>query len=732
MPPKDPFADEPLGRALTEFRKVDWTDGTGLEHELQRLEELPIVTHVAANYSTEGLLAALRDSIDLALIQWRKEEMSTALRNHERERLSPFAYAGALLFRRPDALAPGEVDTICGCEDLRESLTVLGGPPSAASSKDRVARWLGQANTEEVRVAICLLWKNHSSDLTISSGHFQNRYQDDVVIRMVRTLRDLGKNLEWQRPVIERFRPSDLKVGFWWRDSTVEYVKQVAQLAPVTLFAGADGHSDVGEPLHSALGRLFLESSLPFSSISNKVDLSQVDASEIASYFGNRSPAFIGSMIRGLAAQAHEDQTSIAPRLAEVAHRVSGGSEWSKDARRTRAFVGSRVTDLAQRFAERRCDVSIVNAHNDRDIANALEAAAPWSGRIDLFALHPGEGVRQAQSVLSEADLFVERIEVDGVELTWHDFLTERLTFQKAIFVGTDIRSPGLVAALVRSRRRARYPRFAVLLPPANGPWDEPQRQPKEGEEDWENRLEHWLSRKALYYMAMAGRYVDLGVVPIIVDFPYQVPQFLREVELCLQQGPDNYVPYRKRCDDWWDDCKDAFGLGDAGDAIPARDEWQQHWHRTLVRMRRETEDRLAPSDIAPKDRERLLFEIWIRNPKRREFFLWATSDQLLERTHSSPVASLKETGGVIQQAFREGNTQTSQVTRAPWRFCAALPLVLEDNLPVGVMRILSTKEDGELKLITRTPMAVFEAPARGLVEAMMETLPTRKPRSTG
>src|SRR5207302_1124285 len=112
-------------------------------------------------------------------------------------------------------------------------------------------------------------------------------------------------------------------------------------------------------------------------------------------------------------------------------------------------------------------------------------------------------------------------------------------------------------------------------------------------------------------------------------------------------------------------------------------------------------------ADHAQADEE-MSIEIWMRNPQKRQLFLWASSDGYWRPSETAPIASLQVRGDVTQTTFREGRTLRQKLLAGElgrWRYHISTPLVLPDEppwyrLPVGVLNVMSTKDNGGLAVL--------------------------------
>ena len=483
----------------------------------------------------------------------------------------------------------------------------------------------------------------------------------------------------------------------------------------MTLVAGADGNSDVGTPEHRRIARLALAEWLKKEPELLLVTYADEIASALADEFASQPPSYVGSVMRGLGIQRPGSSRG---QLEEVMRRVAGNKEAADSEvgrRRYPSFVSKPIVALAAALIERGDAATIVNGHNDGDIEEAVKGS-PHGPSIELYELHPSNGTSRHQNVLSDSDLFVEREPSTGRR--WADLLQEKLSEGRALLIGTDVRSAGLAAALARSRRAGE--RYALIVA---------HRQGRDAVPPSATPDERWLTMRTLYYRALAGHYLDMGVAPIFVDFPAQVPQFLREVRLRIEadtQGGKPYKHYAHRYDEWWEAYSPLFGIGGLGSMDRRRQVFQREWYRYLAKLRIDTEGQYKNDGHD----EQLLFEVWIRRPHQdRELFLWATSDHIITRTSTSRRASLRIPGGVVQEAFREGLLRAQAVVgHPPWTRSVAFPLTLEDpphhGLVIGVVRIYSTAERGRIASMLSDPTTLSdENDMRAAIESLCLTV---------
>jgi hypothetical protein len=556
--------------------------------------------------------------------------------------------------------------------------------------------------------------------------------------------------------IYRRVRRRDLDDGFWWRTSTDAYIDELAEQPALTIYAGADGHSDVGEPKHEVAVATLLDHAL-MTDLRDLSPILQKEYRELTSArFAGCSPSYVGSILRGLADLHKIDPTrNEDAMIGELSRLIDPAAE---EGRAIKGFVAKAIVNLALAFRDANRPIAISSAHYDDDILAELRfrdkseprqlflsAERPEviarDGELPILSMHGDpDGRPSGRLVLSEADLFRTADDGDS-QACWAKTLELTLRERPALFVGTDIRTPGLVTALANTRDSP-HPRCALLLadPAAMFASDPP---PSTG--DLTPSLVSAssvplltatasadvipdLRAQSLYLNALAARYLHLGVVPIIADFPFQVPQFLREVALRISQGKNDYESYSERSSEWWEANKAALGFETAPGAEQSA-ALQHDCYRYLRNMLVE----IADESGVTAD-EQLSIEMWVRHPNLRELFLWASSGGYWRPSATGPKASLRVRGDVTQTTFREGRTIRKQLlpeSQGKWRYHISMPLILPDEwpwfcLPIGVVNVMSTRDDGGLAALG-AEQEPFDADRR---KALVALVPATRPTS--
>jgi len=262
------------------------------------------------------------------------------------------------------------------------------------------------------------------------------------------------------------------------------------------------------------------------------------------------------------------------------------------------------------------------------------------------------------------------------------------LTEAPTLFVGSSLTDPDMVSYLAESAASSHPARYSITFRPQLG---------LSSERDAELAAD-------LYRM----RFRHLGVEPILVDYAHQVPQLIREVALKARKG-DHYLSYMSRVLLWWSAWRDKLGCGDQA----ARDAGLLEMHHEFLRLMR---DRIAPT-FTDLDRrihhrasdERIMIELWIRDPVERLLRHWCSSEGVW---YEPTTAHMAQIAGPVtylaQSTFREGRVLSGPLapSRGHWRYHLSTPTVLQhepwEHLPVGVISVLSSRDDGGLWYTSR------------------------------
>jgi len=518
--------------------------------------------------------------------------------------------------------------------------------------------------------------------------------------------------------------PSDVSQGFWWRTSTDEYLRQLAHLPRLTIYAGAEGHSDVGPPLHAHVTEVLLRTTLASHPLLAQYTLEEERSDEVAhrlvtalqaAYPGSSS--WMGSIVAGLYRTRPGFTTDVTTAHLEAAvQKVS-------DHMSTTAFVSRPITQLAFALHRAGTHVAVISDHYDSDLelvgneirdellANDDSASPSYSPQfktlagddddIPLINLHP-----PGRPLVGEGDYVsgtADRFGTLDDEATRTGLLISALSSSPTLFVGTSLTDPGIVAALAATVD-SRHPRYALMLPPPQmrAPYADAPLDPED-----EQRA---LIDRTLQLALIGARYLHLGVVPIFADFPYQVPQFVRELTLMVS-NPDAYASMASRFSRWWAECAPLFGFPGPHGAlmdVKQREVYQEDVYHGLRDLRISLTDRLVATDNEGQADERLKIEVWLRNPAARYLFRWGSSEAMWPGGSTAPRASLLESGTLTQEAFREGHSVwRGDPTEAQWQYCLAVNLVLQaspwNHLPIGVVKVYSSRADGGLRAVTRS-----------------------------
>jgi hypothetical protein len=538
-------------------------------------------------------------------------------------------------------------------------------------------------------------------------------------------------------------------MGFWWRHSTDHYIEILASRAesvPVTIFAGADGPSDVGPPLHNELMVAVLDRVVPddplLGTLADSLKReSGPDAASISSVAWAIAQAcgdaYLGSIVRELS-RALPFRT--ATTRSESDDRLRLNVQRAVADRTTSQFVARAVALLAFALRHAANDVSVMSAYYDPDLVRVEQRTQAENPSFAPYRFHAsGSWATRERTTDRQVPLFhmVGRSDPDGpgalvigeTSFIGDDFcspgdtgkhgtsrvalLQQALVETTVLFVGTSLTDPGVLAALANTKHH-RIPRYALVLPPKLDIAGEPG---------------PCLARNLI-----AQRYLHCGVVPIMVDFPQQVPQFLRELAFRVHAGTA-YESYPKRAARWWRDFGPLWG--------PNAQEWptdslavnyQTIARGVLVDIRQSVDEaltRFAERSVGQEMADAITVELWIRNPNDRQLFRFATSRQRERRNGGRPAQRMDDysPGSVAAKTFREGYVQHG--IRADEhgvdQLVVCIPLVLDKapwyHLPVGVVSLRSNHPQGILSRVVKngTELGALESNVEGRLKELLE-----------
>lgn len=530
-----------------------------------------------------------------------------------------------------------------------------------------------------------------------------------TVVDDARPLGDLARS-----EAAARYQPvkeEDFSMSFFDRPSTDVYIESLASLRGVTLYTGGAISTEVQAPLSDTL----VASSLTERLRHDSQELTDRQRERVVEALMHAfPPAQLGSIAREFVRQESGIDPQDVDALEEHAQRVFEGE--FRDAltagRDTGGFLALGLGALAFSLRKAGRDpVRVLTTSYDDKISQTegrvREYFADLEGygfdprpldapeeadasSIPLYRLNghiPGSGAPSAL-IVGEADSLTEHYKDRG------QLIDRALAESACIFIGTELSEPDVLTRLVVSHYPEDLPRYAIILPP-------------------EIALESEEERAKVLNLA-AQRFLHLGVVPIVIDFPHQVPQFLIEVALRLQQGKRAYRSYATRLQSWWDAWAERFGFAASGPGANGKRDrkLQEDWMNELEAIR----DSIARAHLGiPCDEdgngEQIEIEVWIRHPNERSLILWSTSDGLWLNPHTADRCYIYKGPDIpVQRAFREGTPVFARVEpqRGAWRYQLSIPLVLRKHpwhhLPVGVVNILSSKdppvEDDEGKVV--------------------------------
>lgn len=498
----------------------------------------------------------------------------------------------------------------------------------------------------------------------------------------------------------ERYRPvkvEDFSKSFFHRASTEAYIDELASLSGVTLYTGGAISTEVHAPLSDTLVAAALKERL-------RHGLPELNGPQrkrvIDALMGAYPSAHLGSIAREFVREQIGADLSDVDMLEEEAQRVFAGE--FRDAliagHDTGGFLALGIGLLAFTLRKAGRDpVRVLTTSYDDEITEAEARVKEYFDDLEDFSFVPrpleqSEEVEAKSIPLYRLDGHVRGgggldalIVGEADALTGHyehrgDRIERALSETACIFVGTELTEPDVLSKLVNAPYPEGLPRYAVILPP-------------------DLDLDSEELRANVLNLA-ARRFLHLGVVPIVIDFPHQAPQFLIEVALRLQQGKDEYRSYATRLQDWWNAWAKKFGFVSRRRGAEGRRDLQlqEEWMKALERIRHTVvRDHL---EIATGDDEQIELEVWIRHPDERSLILWSTSDGLWLNSHTADRCYIHKGDDIpVQRSFREGTPVFGKVDpqRGGWRYQLSIPLVLRrhpwHHLPVGVVNILSSKD---------------------------------------
>lgn len=416
------------------------------------------------------------------------------------------------------------------------------------------------------------------------------------------------------RPTVERVyrRDSldDLKLGFWWRTSTTNLISTIADQKDLTIYVGSDGPSDAGRSLHQDLfGQLIAErSSQEWPQLANEIE------SAVAELRDTRSAAFLGSIVRELHRAPGFGMTTKTEGDLELAIQRAMTTRSSRGGALARAAT---YLAFALKYAGKSTRVFSARLHDGLDAAqeNRHEHYA-WSrsigyldledrdqesqeGSVPVLRVHgrPADSSTQTLS-LGESDFIADEAprEHTATHVPRHERLVKCLRAGPVLFVGTELDEPGVLSALAATKD-ARQLRFAIVLAPGTP-----------GANNNRRAADRWL---------MEARYLHLGIVPIVVDLPQQIQQFLREVGSAVL--PEQHGSYAERAEKWWKSW--SATLYGSDQAVTDKNKrvtlaWKPMLDRLLHRLEVEASGYDDPFQV----------EVWLRDPPHRTLRLWAAT----------------------------------------------------------------------------------------------------------
>lgn len=522
---------------------------------------------------------------------------------------------------------------------------------------------------------------------------------------------------------------------FFDRESGKVYVDLLDNAESVTIYVGAGVSADLGAPLSDQLMRFLLKEwakghdfleKLPEEHRRTEADPRAAVLDQVVEALRNAyPPAYIGSIVRSLADQKkHEDEGPDSELIQQIEHATRAGVD-------TGGFLARSVIALAFALKRANVDVTVLTTNYDptmtrpderRKVVNyfaqyftdcdyefaVLRSSVSDTGaapnQIPLAYLNGvgphSRGTERDTPVVGEADFFLPGLAAPDTASEYMRWRDERMQVALAadicLFVGSSLSDPDVLRSLALTKDQG--PRYAVVLAP--------DREERAGGFSRLNLpatdLNTGRVSRAIARDLMCQRYLHLGVQPIMVDHPYQVPQLL--TELALKKVEPRYEPYRQRLDRWWVKVAAKFGFEvDGSTAAERPGSEQEQWRELLGRLKATIRDEFASGEHP--EHEQIMVEVWVHNPKEHQLFLWATSESLWLYNDTAHQCGIEEEDSRFGQqgAFRRGGPRVAHIKpqRGRWKYHVSIPLTLHGHqwhhLPVGVVSVLSSEERGWL-----------------------------------
>jgi len=516
--------------------------------------------------------------------------------------------------------------------------------------------------------------------------------------------------------------PDNDRQPFWARSSTYAQIDSIAELPSLTIYAGSDGASDVGEPVHRELHAELIRRRL--LAREPEFDRHAIDEG-LNHLIATAPPAYLGSILRQLHSGGQEtysrnrERTLSAAAEMRIEERIRGG------------FLARSATYLAfaECCAER--DVAVISSHLDDDFFDAAENRRDHypedmgdihfsgerdptgSGReIRFIRVHGRKPAWQQSLAIGEIDFEADPLlGVSGrPEPSRLDQLLEALRAGPVLFVGTSLEDSALTTALARTSN-SEHLRFAVVMAPDS--------EAAMGLSPATWQVERWL---------LIQRYLHLGVIPIVVDYASQIPQFLREIASRIESGAE-YERHVLKLEAWSRELSESCGITMTGDG------------RLEERNPREATDwDLAFDAIADGIRPRpgsrqdgLRIDLWLRNEALRGLVRVSSSDATVgdEKVSLDDLDEGSTAAAMAARAFRRGYSVEGTISEGRWVYAIAFNVIQYGGwgrLPVGVVTVLSDERHGALANLAEdgSERGEFEDMAGRQIESLLPEAPTR------
>jgi hypothetical protein len=500
---------------------------------------------------------------------------------------------------------------------------------------------------------------------------------------------------------------------FWARASTLGPLSAISKEKCLTVYLGTDGDFDVASisrrRLYSrAIGRRLSETNGPAEAEALALDhlAPQLPSSQLGSilrqlYSGERgyrsaSEAVLRSELGGCIDERMRD----GPLARALTYLMFAGCDAGRDVELMSASLGPELERAARDRRDRYPAMEDIDYVRDGEVSR-------FTRKVRLIEMQGREEDSWSQSLAIgeldfEADPALGRR--DGPSRS--ELLVHALASRPVLFVGTDLSDPGLLSALARTAD-APESRYALVLPPA-----------------FRASLGLPPQVRAARRRLLTERYLHLGVVPVIADFPYEISQALREIAVEIERGRDHQA-YEDRFRRWTDLLPEHSGITMKDDRLSVDPDTRVEWKEALSRVVAKVSGRRRPAGLDA--------EMWLWNDHSESLHRVSSTDGRRTR----PVVSLFDdpkpaapgsSGSLAIEALRRGHSVEAALTERPSRFGIAINIVQYgggERLPVGVLTILAGAQAERLQglAVDRVRRGDLENELAEGVRALLPTL---------